>query len=51
MNRTIQEKVRSMLSNANLAQELWAKAMATKVCLINKIPKKVLNKEQVVEMV
>ena len=51
MNRTIQEKVRSMLSNADLTQGFWAEAVATAVHLINRSPSKVLDKEAVVEMV
>ena len=35
MNRTIQEKARSMLSNADLTPGFWAKAMAAAVHLIN----------------
>ena len=44
MNRTIQEKVRSMLSNAKLPNGFWAKAVATAVHLINRSPSKVLEK-------
>ena len=51
MNRTIQEKVRSMLSNADLTQGFWAKAVATVVHLINRSPSKVLDKEAVAKMV
>ena len=43
MNRTIQEKVRSMLSNANLTNGFWAEALATAVHLINRSPNKVLD--------
>ena len=35
MNRTIQEKVHSMLSNANLPNGFWVEALATGVHLIN----------------
>ena len=51
MNRTIQEKVRSMLSNAELPNGFWAKAVATAVHLINWSPSKVLDKEVVAKMV
>ena len=51
MNRTIQEKVRSMLSNAQLPNGFWAEAVATAVHLINRSPSKVLDKEAVAEMV
>ncbi|MCO5563139.1 hypothetical protein L7F22_016775 [Adiantum nelumboides] len=51
MNRTIQEKVRSMLSNAHLTNGFWAEAIATVVHLINGFPSKVLEKDSVVEMV
>ena len=51
MNRTIQEKVRSMLSNAELPNGFWAEAVATAVHLINRSPSKVLDKEAVAEMV
>ena len=43
MNRTIQEKVRSMLSNASLPNGFWAEALATAVHLINRSPNKVLD--------
>ena len=51
MNRTIQEKVKSMLSNAELPNGFGAKAIATMVHLINRSPSKVPNKEEVGEMV
>ena len=38
MNRTIMERVRSMLSHAKLPKSYWAKAMYTVVYLINKSP-------------
>ncbi|MCO5599530.1 hypothetical protein L7F22_053636 [Adiantum nelumboides] len=50
MNRTIEEKVRSMLSNVELPNGFWAKAMATAVHLINRSLSKVLDKSEVVEM-
>ena len=40
MNRTIQEKIRSMLSNAELPNGFWAKALATIVHLITRLPNK-----------
>ena len=51
MNRTIQEKVRSMLSNSQLPNEFWAEAVATAVHLINRSPNNVLDKEAKAEMV
>ena len=36
MNQTIQEKVRSMLSNADLPNGFWAESLATDVHLINR---------------
>ena len=47
MNRTMQEKVRSMLSNAELPNGFWAEAVATAIHLINRSPSKVLDKETV----
>jgi len=43
MNRTIQEKVRSMLSNASLPNGFWAEALATAIHLINRSPNKALD--------
>ncbi|MCO5556241.1 hypothetical protein L7F22_009787 [Adiantum nelumboides] len=51
MNRTIQEKVGSMLSNAQLQNGFWAEVVATAVHLINKTPSKILEKDSVAEMV
>ncbi|RYA47095.1 hypothetical protein DD606_23800, partial [Enterobacter cloacae complex sp. GF14B] len=51
MNRTIQEKVRSMLSNAQLPNGFWAEAVSTAVHLVNRSPSKVLQKDSVPEMV
>ena len=51
MNRMIQEKVRSMLSNAELPNGFWAEAVATAVHLINRSPSRVLEKEAVAEFV
>lgn len=38
MNRTLMEKVRSMLSGAGLEQRFWAKAVATACYLVKKSP-------------
>jgi transposase InsO family protein len=38
MNMTLLERVRSMLSNANLRQELWAEAITTTCYLMNQSP-------------
>lgn len=38
MNRTIMEKVRCLLSESGLEERFWAKAAATSVYLINRIP-------------
>ena len=43
MNRTIQEKIRSMLSNAQLPDGFWAEALATTIHLINRSPNKRLD--------
>ena len=43
MNRTIQEKMRSMLSNVGLPNSFWAEALATTVHLINRSPNKKLD--------
>ena len=51
MNRTIQEKVRSMLSNVDLTQGFWSKLIAIVVNLINRSPSNVLEKEEVAKMV
>ena len=40
-----------MLSNADLTQGFWAKAIATTVHLINRSPSKVLDKEAMAKMV
>ncbi|MCO5591598.1 hypothetical protein L7F22_045587 [Adiantum nelumboides] len=44
MNSTIQEKVRSMLSNTELPNGFWIEAVATIVHLINRSPSRVLDK-------
>jgi transposase InsO family protein len=38
MNMTLLERVRSMLSNTNLQQELWAEAVTTTCYLVNRSP-------------
>ena len=43
MNQTVQERVRSMLSNADLPNGFWAEALVTTVHLINMSPNKVLD--------
>lgn len=45
MNRTIMEKVRSMLSDSGLPKTFWAEATHTAVVLINKTPSSALNFE------
>ncbi|MCO5549365.1 hypothetical protein L7F22_002836 [Adiantum nelumboides] len=43
LNRTIQEKVRSMLSHAALPHGFWAEAVQTAIHLINRSPSKALG--------
>ncbi|MCO5607497.1 hypothetical protein L7F22_061693 [Adiantum nelumboides] len=43
MNRTIQERVRCMISNAGLPQSFWGEAVKNAVHLINRSPSKVLD--------
>ncbi|MCO5581974.1 hypothetical protein L7F22_035863 [Adiantum nelumboides] len=50
MNRTIQEKVKSMLSNAQLPNGFWVEAVASAVHLINRTLSKVLEKYSMAEM-
>ncbi|KAG8481214.1 hypothetical protein CXB51_025952 [Gossypium anomalum] len=46
MNRTIMEKVRCMLSNANLPKSFWAEAASTAACfLINRSPSVAIEKK------
>ncbi|KAG7554626.1 GAG-pre-integrase domain [Arabidopsis suecica] len=45
MNRTIMEKVRSMLSDSGLPKTFWAEATSTAVTLINKTPSSAINFE------
>ncbi|MCO5561312.1 hypothetical protein L7F22_014933 [Adiantum nelumboides] len=51
MNMTIQEKVRSMLYNAQLPNGFWAEAVATAVHLIKRSLSMVLEKDSMAEMV
>nr|GEX09667.1 hypothetical protein [Tanacetum cinerariifolium] len=43
MNRTIMEKVRCMLSHANLDKDFWVKAATTETYLINRYPHRSLD--------
>lgn len=45
MNRTIMEKVRSMLSDSGMPKTFWAEAAYTAVILINKTPSSAVNFE------
>ncbi|KAG8487854.1 hypothetical protein CXB51_018699 [Gossypium anomalum] len=45
MNRTIMEKVRCMLSNANLLKSFWAEAASTACFLINRSPSVAIEKK------
>ena len=45
MNRMIMEKVRCMLSNANLSKSFWAKAASTACFLINRSPSVAIEKK------
>ncbi|KAG8480196.1 hypothetical protein CXB51_024912 [Gossypium anomalum] len=45
MNRTIMEKVRCILSNANLPKSFWAEAASTGCFLINRSPSVVIEKK------
>ena len=45
MNRTIMEKVRCMLSNANLSKSFWAEAASTACFLINRSPSVAIEKK------
>ena len=42
-NRTIQDRVRSMLSHATLPHSFWAKAVQTAINVINRSPNKRLD--------
>jgi hypothetical protein len=43
MNRTLMEKVRSMLADARLPQKFWAEALSTAVYLTNRSPTKAVS--------
>ena len=43
MNKTLMERVRSMLSGAGLGQEFWAEAMEKSCYLVNKSPSSTLE--------
>ncbi|MCO5552557.1 hypothetical protein L7F22_006070 [Adiantum nelumboides] len=50
MNRTIQEKIKIMLSNAQLPNGFWPEAMSKTIHLINRFPSRVLDKSEVAKM-
>ena len=50
MNCTIQERICSMLSNANLPNGFWAKAVATAIHVINRSPNKKLDSKIIEEI-
>ena len=50
MNRIIQEKIRSMLSNANLPNKFWTKSLAIAIHLINMSSNKKLESKVVEEV-
>jgi hypothetical protein len=43
MNMTLMENARSMLSSAELGQELWAEAVGTSCYMVNRSPSSVLD--------
>ena len=43
MNKTLVEKVRSMLIGSKLPQQFWAEALTTAVYLLNRSPTKTLE--------
>ena len=43
MNRTLMERARSMISNANLQKELWAEVVSTTFYLVNRSPSVAIN--------
>eukprot|EP00253_Pinus_taeda_P012328 PITA_12328 len=43
MNQTLIERARSMINNANLQKELWAKAISTACYLVNRSPSVAIN--------
>ncbi|KAG8472574.1 hypothetical protein CXB51_034372 [Gossypium anomalum] len=50
MNRTIMEKVRCMLSNANLPKSFWAEAASAACFLINRSPSVAIEKKTLQEV-
>lgn len=50
MNRTLVEKARSMLLEANLSKNMWGEAVLTATYLTNRSPTQVLEKETPAEM-
>ena len=50
MNRTIQERICSMLSNANLPNVFWAEEVAIAVHVINRLPNKKLDSKVIEEI-
>ena len=45
MNRTIMERVKSMLAHANLSKTFWAEALMTATYVINKSPSTPLDRD------
>jgi hypothetical protein len=43
MNKALMEKIRSMLSGAELGQEFWAEAVGTTCYLVNRSPSSALD--------
>ena len=50
MNRTILERVRCMLSNANLSKKFWDEAVHTTCYLINRCRSSTINFKTPIEM-
>ena len=50
MNRTLLEKVRCMLSNADLGKQFWAEAIMYASHLINRLPSTALNRKTPLEV-
>ena len=50
LNRTIQERVKSMLSNVEMSNEFWAKVVATSTHLVNRSLNKKLDLKVVEEL-
>ena len=51
MNRTIMEKVRCMLANANLPKSFWAEAASFACYLVNRSPSIAIDKNHFTRMV